>query len=198
LASLQVWHISDEVLRLQSHTVPADALHMVWQQNLLVTAPQYSGIMQVLDTHREREMSSIPGPIRRIDSLAAYKSLVATGEGRNCKLWNVDDAKLLTGFVATKAYLTALYLNDAILASGSSSGIVKLWGLADLLTDIRVRYHGRGVPAPIPLRRVSMKGVLHYPIKLIDQFTYSDLVIVAKYEARSKKDKIKVVQLRPT
>ncbi len=41
-----------------------------------------------------------------------------------------------------------------------------------------------------------MKGLLHYPIKMIDQFSYVDLVIVAKYEARNKKDKIKVVQVR--
>ncbi len=47
-----------------------------------------------------------------------------------------------------------------------------------------------------PLRRISMKGLLHYPIKMIDQFSYVDLVIVAKYEARNKKDKIKVVQVR--
>ena len=40
-----------------------------------------------------------------------------------------------------------------------------------------------------------MKGVLHYPIKDIFQFSYTDLVIVAKYEANRKKDKIKVVQV---
>jgi hypothetical protein len=40
-----------------------------------------------------------------------------------------------------------------------------------------------------------MKGVLHYPIKDIFKFTYTDLVIVAKYESNHKKDKIKVVRV---
>ena len=32
-----------------------------------------------------------------------------------------------------------------------------------------------------PLRKINMKGVLHYPIKEIYQCTYTDLVIIAKY-----------------
>ena len=31
-----------------------------------------------------------------------------------------------------------------------------------------------------PLRKINMKGVLHYPIKEIYQCTYTDLVIIAK------------------
>ena len=42
----QVWDISD-VIRLQSHSVPADALYLVWKESVLLTAPQYSGIIQV-------------------------------------------------------------------------------------------------------------------------------------------------------
>ena len=74
-----------------------------------------------------------------------------------------------------------------MVVSGSSAGIVKLWDLKTLL--------GKSVSTILPLRRISMKGVLHYPIKDIFQFSYTDLVIVAKYEANRKKDKIKVVQV---
>ena len=45
----------------------------------------------------------------------------------------------------------------------------------------------------IPLRKISMKGIVQYPIKLIDQLSYVDLVIVSKYENKMKKDKIKIV-----
>ncbi len=134
--SSQVWDIKD-VIRLQSHAVPPDALYLVWQDDILLTAPQYSGVIQVIDTEREREAASLSGSIRRIDSLAAHRRLCATGEGKTCRLWSLgsspervgSNAGLLAAFVATKTFLTALSLNDALLASGSSSGIVKLWDL---------------------------------------------------------------------
>ena len=47
-----------------------------------------------------------------------------------------------------------------------------------------------------PLRRVNMKGILHYPIKDIFQSTYTDLVIIAKYEGKKKKDKVKVIEVK--
>ena len=46
-----------------------------------------------------------------------------------------------------------------------------------------------------PLRKINMKGLLHYPIKNLYQSTYTDLVIVAKYEGKKKKDKVKVVEV---
>ena len=63
-----------------------------------------------------------------------------------------------------------------------------------------------------PLRRIKMKGILHYPIKVIRtysfepdssclfqyiyQCTYTDLVIIAKYEGKKKKDKLKHVEVK--
>ena len=41
-----------------------------------------------------------------------------------------------------------------------------------------------------------MKGVLHYPIKDIFQCMYTDLVIIAKYEGKKKKDKVKIVEVK--
>ena len=41
-----------------------------------------------------------------------------------------------------------------------------------------------------------MKGILHYPIKDIFQSTYTDLVIIAKYEGKKKKDKVKVIEVK--
>ena len=46
---------------------------------------------------------------------------------------------------------------------------------------------------PVPLRRITMKGLMQYPIKLIDQLSHTDLVIVSKYENKTRKDKIKTV-----
>ena len=47
-----------------------------------------------------------------------------------------------------------------------------------------------------PLRKVNMKGVRHYPVKEICQCTYTDLVIIAKYEGKKKNDKMKVVEVK--
>ena len=47
-----------------------------------------------------------------------------------------------------------------------------------------------------PLRKINMKGILHYPIKEIYQCTYTDLVIIAKYEGKKKKDKVKIVEVK--
>ncbi len=100
---------------------------------------------QVIDTSRERELATLSGSIRRIDSVAVHRRLCATGEGKTCRLWGLGGPGgvgpgvaeevegggpgMLAEFLATKTFLTALSMNDAILASGSSSGIVKLWDL---------------------------------------------------------------------
>ncbi len=55
---------------------------------------------------------------------------------------------LVVEWTATKTYMTALYLNDTMLVSGSSAGLVKLWDLAGLLAS---------PPLLTPLRRISMK-----------------------------------------
>ena len=47
-----------------------------------------------------------------------------------------------------------------------------------------------------PLRKINMKGILHYPVKEIYQCTYTDLVIIAKYEGKKKKDKVKIVEVK--
>ena len=73
---------------------------------------------------------------------------------------------------------------------GSGAGIVKIWDLSALLG---VTSKGELIA---PLRRVNMKGILHYPIKDIFQSTYTDLVIVAKYEGKKKKDKVKVIEVK--
>ena len=93
-------------------------------------------------------------------------------------------------FVASRTFLTALAMNDAILASGSIWGIVKLWDLKELL--------GKSGCAHLvsPLRCISMNALtLPCPIKQIDLLSYLDVVIVAKYLCMNKKDKIKVVRI---
>jgi choline kinase len=52
------------------------------------------------------------------------------------------------------------------------------------------------VRTAVPMCRINMKGIIHYPIKAIHQWSYTDLVIVAKYESKKKKDKIKIVQMK--
>ena len=93
-------------------------------------------------------------------------------------------------------------MNDTMVVSGSAAGIVKLWDLPKLL-DMPVwmipfigvilfvkicpdlfLFLDRDDPQDgsiiQPLRKINMKGVLHYPIKEIYQCTYTDLVIIAK------------------
>ena len=89
--------------------------------------------------------------------------------------------------------------------TGSVAGIVKIWDLSSLLRP--------GISVS-PLRKINMKGILHYPIKVtgdvkrrnnlkksipcqhIYQCTYTDLVIIAKYEGKKKKDKLKLVEVK--
>ena len=94
----------------------------------------------------------------------------------------------MSSWTATKTHVSALYMNDTIVVTGSGAGIVKLWDLSQLLTQ-----DSSQVTA---LRRINMKGVLHYPIKDIFQCMYTDLVIIAKYEGKKKKDKVKIVEVK--
>lgn len=210
--TVEVWDVA-EVVRLQSHPVPVDAYFMVWQNNLLLTVAHFSGAIQVVDTNQECELGTLSNNHQQIDAVAMHRQLCATGQGKSCKLWSLNrPCRLLASFVATKTHLTALSMNDAILVSGSVSGIVKIWDLQVSVPyecptpfpPTKVKFspwqsllRKGGCPSSVkPLRRISMKGVMHYPIKLINQFDYLDLVIVAKYESKAKKDKIKLVQIK--
>lgn len=175
-------------LRLQSHSVPSDSTYLIWKSNVLLTAPLYSGVVQAVDSEKEREIRTLVGSIRRIDAVALYDSLIATAEARWVKLWSLKTGEELITFCATKTHVTALLLNDCMVVTGSGAGIVKIWDLHRLMGD--------NVRLAVPMRKINMKGIIHYPIKAIHQWTYTDLVIVAKYESRKKKDKIKVVQLK--
>jgi WD40 repeat protein len=62
--TVEVWDIRD-VVRLQSHSVPSDSCHLLWRNNVLLTAPLYSGVIQAVDTEKEREIRAIVGSIRR-------------------------------------------------------------------------------------------------------------------------------------
>lgn len=117
---------------------------------------------------------------------------------RTIRLWDLTTSSSLVSWVATKTYISALYMNDTMVVSGSGAGIVKLWDLPRLLdmpvttitmmTNIIrlacniyfiINFQDGSIIAP--LRKINMKGVLHYPIKEIYQCTYTDLVIIAKY-----------------
>ena len=80
-------------------------------------------------------------------------------------------------------------MNDTMIVTGSGAGIVKIWDMSSLLG-----LNSGDLIAP--LRRINMKGILHYPIKEIFQCTYTDLVIIAKYEGKKKKDKVKIVEVK--
>lgn len=172
-------------------------------------------MIQTINTALEVETNSIVGSIRRIDALTIYKTLCATAESRWVKLWSLTSGKELIHWSATKTFMTSLFMNDALIVTGSSAGIVKvpiythlqrhthsfrfihfvfisrpiqIWDLNSLLK--------KNVKSVLPLTRISMKGVMHYPIKAIHQWTYRDLIIMAKYEAKKKKDKVKIVTVR--
>ena len=184
---VEIWNVDDRT-RLQSFVVTSDACYLLWQtSNLLLAAPLFSGILMAFDPEKGTEKAPLVGNIRRIDAIAVYENLCATGESQTIRLWSLSQGRGLVSWNATKTFVSALLLNDTMVVSGSSAGIVKLWDLKTLL--------GESVKTIVPLRRISMKGVLHYPIKDIFQFSYTDLVIVAKYEANRKKDKIKVIQV---
>ena len=105
--TVEIWDIKD-VFRLQSHSVPSDSCYLLWQKNLLLTAPLYSGVIQAIDTEKERELKSIVGSIRRIDAVAVYENLCATGEGRWVKLWSLLSGEELIHWCATKTFVTSM------------------------------------------------------------------------------------------
>jgi len=187
--SLEVWNLH-LVTRLHRFTLNPDASFLIWRKDILVVAPLFTGVVQVFDTasssYKERE--PLIGALRKIDALAAFENLAATAESRTIRLWDLTTSASLVSWVATKTYISALYMNDTMVVSGSAAGIVKLWDLPKLL-DMP---DGSIIQ---PLRKINMKGVLHYPIKEIYQCTYTDLVIIAKYEGKKKKDKVKIVEV---
>jgi len=190
--SLEIWNIN-LVTRLYRFTLTPDATYLVWKKDILAVAPLYSGVVQVYDTNNSNssfeEMPSLVGAFRKIDSIAVYEDILATAETRIVKLWKLSSATFIVSWTATKTFISSLFINDTMLVTGSGAGIVKIWSLAALL----------GVKQGdliSPLRRINMKGIHHYPIKEIFQCTYTDLVIIAKYEGKKKKDKVKVVEVK--
>jgi len=188
--SLEIWDII-LVTRLHRFTLTPDATFLVWRKDFLLAAPLYSGVVQIFSTEPSKyeETGSLSGNFRKIDALATYENLVATAEEKYIRLWKISPPTSLISWTATKTSVSSIFMNDTIIVSGSVAGIVKIWDLASLLRpekDLHVA----------PLRRIKMKGILHYPIKYIYQCTYTDLVIIAKYEGKKKKDKLKHVEVK--
>lgn len=172
--------------------VTADSAFLFWRpDNVVIAAPIYSGIIMPFDTSNGKVLSPVVGQIRRIDAMAVYKNLCATGETQVLRLWSMTQSKCLVSWTATKTFLTSLVMNDILVISGSNAGIVKLWDLNVLLKTESSTI--------APLRKISMKGWLYYPVKEIAFFSYKELVIVSKYETNKKKDKVKIVEYyKPT
>jgi len=143
----------------------------------------------VFNTTNYEEKQSLVGFFRKIDAVAAFENLAVTAETRTIRLWKLSSSSTLASWEATKTHISALYMNDTMIVSGSAAGIVKIWDLPSLLQM------PAGSPVT-PLRKINMKGILHYPVKEIYQCTYTDLVIIAKYEGKKKKDKVKIVEVK--
>jgi len=186
--SVEIWNIQ-LVTRLHRFVLTPDASFLSWRKDTLICAPLYSGVVQVFNTSNYEEKQSLVGFFRKIDAISSFENLVATAETRTIRLWKLSTSSTLVSWVATKTYISALYMNDTMVVSGSGAGIVKIWDLPTLLQ----------MPAGglvTPLRKINMKGILHYPVKEIYQCTYTDLVIIAKYEGKKKKDKVKIVEVK--
>ena len=79
---VEIWNV-DERTRLQSFVVTSDSCYLLWQQsNLLLTAPLFSGILMAFDAEKGTELPPLVGNIRRIDAIAVYENLCATGESQ--------------------------------------------------------------------------------------------------------------------
>jgi len=186
--SVEIWNIQ-LVTRLHRFVLTPDASFLIWKKDTLISAPLYSGVVQVFNTNTYEEKQSLVGFFRKIDALAAFENLAVTAETRTIRLWKLSSCITLASWEATKTYISALYMNDTMIVSGSGAGIVKIWDLPSLLQM------PAGSPVT-PLRKINMKGILHYPVKEIYQCTYTDLVIIAKYEGKKKKDKVKIVEVK--
>lgn len=188
--SLELWDIM-LVTRLHRFTLTPDATFLVWRKDFLLVAPLYSGVIQIFSTDHSKyeETGSLAGNFRKIDALATFENLVATAEEKHVRLWKISPPSSLISWTATKTAVSSIYMNDTMIVTGSVAGIVKIWDLSALLRPEK----GNSV---VPLRRINMKGIRHYPIKHIFQCTYTDLVIIAKYEGKKKKDKLKLVEVK--
>jgi len=172
--------------------VTADSAFLFWRpDNIVIAAPIYSGIIMPFDISNGKILTPVVGQIRRIDAMAVFKNLCATGEAQMLRLWSMTQGKCLVSWTATKTYLTSLLINDIFVISGSNAGIIKFWDLNVLLKS------DSSIIAP--LRKISMKGWLYYPVKELSFFSYKELIIVSKYETNKKKDKVKIVEYyKPT
>jgi WD40 repeat protein len=186
--SVEIWNIQ-LVTRLHRFVLTPDASFLIWKKDTLISAPLYSGVVQVFNTNTYEEKQSLVGFFRKIDAVSAFENLAVTAETRTIRLWKLSTCSTLASWEATKTYISALYMNDTMVVSGSGAGIVKIWDLPSLLQM------QAGSPVT-PLRKINMKGILHYPVKEISQCTYTDLVIIAKYEGKKKKDKVKIVEVK--
>jgi len=186
--SVEIWNIQ-LVTRLHRFVLTPDASFLIWKKDTLISAPLYSGVVQVFNTTNYEEKQSLVGFFRKIDAVAAFENLAVTAETRTIRLWKLSSSSTLASWEATKTHISALYMNDTMIVSGSAAGIVKIWDLPSLLQM------PAGSPVT-PLRKINMKGILHYPVKEIYQCTYTDLVIIAKYEGKKKKDKVKIVEVK--
>ena len=88
--TVEVWDLS-RVSRLQSHSAQHDSCYLLWKEDTLLTASLYSGVIQTVNTEKDRSVCTITGGLRRIDAVALAGSLCATGEGRSINLYTLTD-----------------------------------------------------------------------------------------------------------
>ena len=62
-----------------------DASFLIWKKDILISAPLYSGVVQVFDTSNYEEKQSLVGFFRKIDAVASFENLAATAETRTIR-----------------------------------------------------------------------------------------------------------------
>ena len=142
-------------LRLQSHSVPSDSTYLIWKSNVLLTAPLYSGVVQAVDSEKEREIRTLVGSIRRIDAVALYDSLIATAEARWVKLWSLKENRPLYSFEDNGDYVYDVAWSPqhpALFATVDGTGSLDLWNLNSDTEVATASVSVEGTPA---LNRVS-------------------------------------------
>jgi len=160
----------------------------MWQKcGTIVVAPLYSGVILSFEASTGLSLPPVTGNIRRIDAIAVHEKLCTTAETQEVKVWGLQTGECFVKWTATRSFITAVAMNDVLVMTGSHAGIVKLWDLKVLLKS--------NASIIVPVRRISMKGLLHYPIKNIFPISYTELAIVAKYEGHNKKDKVKMFEV---
>ncbi len=184
---LEIWNLRSHT-KLHTLDVTSDSCYLMWQKcGTIVVAPLYSGVILSFEAATGKSLPSVSGNIRRIDAIAVHENLCTTAETQEVKVWGLQTGKCFVKWTATKSFITAVAMNDVLVMTGSHAGIVKLWDLKVLLKNDTF--------VITPVRRISMKGLLHYPIKSIFPTSYTELAIVAKYEGNNKKDKVKIFEV---